>query len=225
MQTYTHYVMTAVLNRQLKARERQGTATQPTQQPSKERVPPVRSGWLMLGSVMPDIPLILIFIGTFTADLIQGNILNPGNENTAVQSYTGYLFRVAFFQDPWVKLAHNLFHAPLMILFYIIIGYWLWKRRREWGAALFWFGIACALHTTIDIPVHYDDGPLIFFPFDWETRFYGPISYWEQGRGGRWFTIFEHLLLLGMLLYLGITWWRNHRIQHAGAAAPDGTGD
>lgn len=204
MQTYTHYVMTAVINQRLNAREQQGHG---------ELLPPLRSGWLLLGSVLPDIPLILMFFGTLTTDLIQGNVLDPGNESAAQQSYTGYLFDYAFFHDPWVKLGHNLFHAPLMILFYVALGYWLWKRSRSWGAALFWLGCACALHTAIDIPVHYNDGPLIFFPFDWNTRFYGPISYWEQGRGGTWFTIFEHLLLLGMLIYLAIGWWRNRRTR------------
>jgi len=221
MQTYTHYVMTALINQHLNNRPPtdpsaadQSTTEQPT------ALPPLRSGWLLLGSVMPDVPLILIFFGTFAADLLAGNSFAPGDEG-AVESYTGYLFRYAFFEDPWVKLAHNLFHAPLMILLYIALGYWLWKRSspsqrqrgQKWGAALFWFGCACALHTAIDIPVHYDDGPLIFFPFDWETRFYGPISYWEQGRGGEWFAIFEHLLLLGMLIYWGIVWWkrRNNR--------------
>lgn len=214
MQTYTHYVITAVMNHRLKAREQRLNTSDPGAQAYVQRVPPIRSGWMLLGSVMPDIPLILIFIGTFTADLIQGNVLDPGNEAAADQSYTGYLFREAFFHDPWVKFAHNLFHAPFMVIFYIALGYWLWKRRTAWGAALFWFGAACALHTAIDIPVHYNDGPLIFFPFDWETRFYGPISYWESGRGGEWFVIFEHLLLLGMLLYLGVVWWRRRRTRH-----------
>ncbi len=229
MQTYTHYVMTALINQHLNKRSAvdpsaTDSATDPATAGPATALPPLRSGWLLLGSIMPDVPLILIFFGTFAADLLAGNAIDPGNEG-AVESYTGYLFRYAFFEDPWVKAAHNLFHAPLPILFYIALGYWLWKghreserqatvhRRGQWGAALFWFGCACALHTAIDIPVHYDDGPLIFFPFDWETRVYGPISYWEQGRGGEWFVIVEHLFLLGMLIYWGITWQkgRNRR--------------
>jgi len=218
MQTYTHYVMTAVINRRLKTRstQRQGAAEREAQPFAS--LPPLRSGWLLLGSVLPDIPLTLIFFGTLIADLLQGNVLDPGNEDAAVQSYTGYLFRYAFFRDPWVKVAHNLFHAPFLIVFYLAMGYWLWKRGKAWGTALFWLGCACALHTAIDIPVHYDDGPLIFFPFDWTTRFHSPISYWEQGRGGGWFTIFEHLLLLGMLIYLAIGWWQNRRNRRQAVA-------
>ncbi|MEZ4675136.1 MAG: hypothetical protein R2932_12925 [Caldilineaceae bacterium] len=32
-------------------------------------------------------------------------------------------------------------------------------------------------HTAIDIPLHYDDGPLLLFPFDWKTRFHSPVSH------------------------------------------------
>jgi len=223
MQTYTHYVMTVLINQRLNVRVQRSVLEDQTNDIAPDPLPPLRSGWLLFGSVLPDIPLILLFFGTLTADLLQGNVLDPGNENAASQSYTGYLFDYAFFHDPWVKLTHNLFHAPLLILFYIIVGYWIWKRGKAWGAALFWLGAACALHTAIDIPVHYNDGPLIFFPFDWNTRFYSPISYWEQGRGGVWFTIFEHLLLLCMLIYLSIGWWQKRRArQQITNAAPTG---
>lgn len=212
MQTYTHFVMTAVLNRAVKHREARAA-------PSK--LPPVNSFWLMVGSIMPDIPLILIAISTIVLDLVSGNRMEPGNEAAEMQSYTGYLFRYAFFHDPWVKLAHNLFHAPFLIALYIAAGYWLCRqgtqRASKWGAALFWFGLACALHTAIDIPLHTDDGPLVFFPFDWETRFHSPVSYWDPAHYGRPFALFEHLLLLGMLLFLLVDWWRRRRARRLAA--------
>lgn len=217
MQTYTHFVLTAVINRVAKDREERLSPPAAQAAEARSRLPPVNSFWLMLGSIMPDIPLILITLIAIALDLIQGNSMTPGNAATEMQSYTGYLFRYAFFHDPWVKLAHNLFHAPFLILLYIFLGYWLWKQGKasasKWGAALFWFGLACALHTSIDIPLHYDDGPLIFFPFDWETRFYSPISYWDPARYGRPFSIFEHVSLLGMLLFLLVDWWRRRRAR------------
>ena len=208
MQTYTHYVMTAVIKQRIKAREQRLQPGEPGRELYRERMPPLRSGWLMLGSIMPDLPLIVISIICMLLDLNAGNRLDPGNQAAAHQSYTGYLFDYMFFHEPWVMAAHNLFHAPLLIIVYIALGYWAWKKGMGWGSALFWLGCACALHTAIDIPLHYDDGPLLFFPFDWQTRFYSPISYWDPRRYGVPFAIFEHLLLIGMLLYLAVNWWR-----------------
>ncbi|MEZ4863055.1 MAG: hypothetical protein R3C14_17175 [Caldilineaceae bacterium] len=212
MQTYTHYVMTAVLNRQLKHRGAKGAHLHHHANESEERrLPPLASRWLMIGSIMPDIPLILLSVGAMILDLLAGNRMDPGNEHEAIHSYTGYLFRVAFFHDPWVQTAHNLFHAPFLIILYVAVGYWAWRQGRRWGAGLFWFGLACALHTAVDIPLHHDDGPLVFFPFDWQTRFMSPVSYWDPRYHGRPFAIFEHLLLLGMLFYLAVTWWQQRR--------------
>lgn len=221
MQTYTHFVMTAVLNRVAKRREAQTATPDQHAATAPSKLPPINSFWFMAGSIMPDIPLILIAISTIVLDLMSGNRMEPGNEAAELQSYTGYLFRYAFFHDPRVKLAHNLFHAPFLIVLYLTAGYWLWRQGRQraakWGAALFWFGLACALHTAIDIPLHYDDGPLIFFPFDWETRFHSPVSYWDPARYGRPFALFEHLLLLGMLLFLLVDWWRRRRARRLAA--------
>ncbi len=217
MQTYTHYVMTAVVNQRLKARERKLLPGEPGTERYLDWVPPIRSGWLLLGSILPDLPLIVIAILYMLLDLIAGNRLDPGNQAAAQQSYTAYLFDYMFFHEPWVMAAHNLFHAPLLIIAYIALGYWAWQKGMGWGSALFWLGCACALHTAIDIPLHYDDGPLLFFPFDWQTRFHSPISYWDPKRYGVPFAIFEHLLLIGMLLYLAVNWWRR---RHAASAMP-----
>jgi len=207
MQTYTHYVMTALIKQRLNAHEARANPDEA----SIERVPPLRSGWLMLGSILPDLPLILLAVASIALDLINGNKLGPGSGGAASQSYTEYLFSFMFFHDPWVIAAHNLFHAPLMVIFYLALGYWVWQRGQQWGSALFWLGAACALHTLIDIPLHYDDGPLLLFPFDWQTRFYSPVSYWDPERYGVPFAIFEHLLLAAMVLYLAINWWRKRR--------------
>ncbi len=171
---------------------------------NEEFLPPLRSRALLLGSVMPDVPLTAIAIVTIATDLIQGNF---ADEETL--SFTQQLFETWFFQSPWVKAAHNLFHGPIPVICYLLIGYFAWKNGKKWGAALFWFACACLLHTLIDIPLHYDDGPLLLFPFNFDFRYYSPISYWDPARYGRQFTIFEHTLVLGMLVWIWFDWRRN----------------
>ena len=58
------------------------------------------------------------------------------------------------------------------------------------------------LHTLIDIPIHYDDGPLLLFPLNWDLRFMSPVSYWDPNRYGIPFTIFEHSLDIVLLVFL-----------------------
>lgn len=200
MQTYSHYIISAVLGRQVKKRENQSEIAQ---------LPPLNRLALLIGSVAPDVPLIVITIVLLIADLFGAKITDVNGQ--VVDSNVEYLFRYMFFNEPWLKAAHNLFHGPLLAVTYTALGYWAWKNKKRWGPTLFWFAVACTLHTAIDIPLHYDDGPLLFFPFDWETRFYSPVSYWDPSRYGREFAIFEHLFVLGLLIYLIVDWRANRR--------------
>lgn len=207
MQTYSHLIITAVLNRTLQDRQ---AATTTRDEPA--RMPPLHSSAFLWGSILPDIPLILITLGAMVVDWVNGTQWQMGSADDT--STVGLLFRDLFFNDPWVKTAHNLFHAPLLIAFYVALGYWLWRRDgrgHRWGAAIFWLGMACAIHTAIDIPVHFDDGPLLLFPFNWDLRFYSPVSYWDSSRYGAPFAIAEHLLILLALIWLARDWWLRRR--------------
>lgn len=201
MQTYSHYLLTAAINRRLKKREAEQTPSQAAHDP----LPPTRTAPLLLGSIAPDLPLILLTAILVIYDRMGGAPLNPASE-LAQQSSVGYLFDYLFFNDPSVKALHNLFHGPILTILYALVGYWAWKRGKTWGAGLFWFGASACLHTFIDIPLHYNDGPLIFFPFDWETRFYSPVSYWDPDHYGIPWSIFEHLLDVVLLVYLVVGW-------------------
>lgn len=205
MQTYSHIIITAALNRVLKQKE----ARDGSLQIGQTMLPPLRNRATLIGSFMPDLPLTLTGILFIVVDSIQGNA--AGFESDPMKSWTGWLFDYAFFNVWWVKLLHNLFHAPLLILLYAGIGYALWKRNNSWGATVFWFALSCLLHTAIDIPLHYDDGPLVFFPFDWNTRFYSPLSYWDPRHYGIPVAIAEHLLILGLIIFLLVGWWRKRR--------------
>ena len=209
MQTYSHYILSAFVNRKLKAAEVRHPAQQPNLQLGGVQLPPLHSVALMIGSVAPDIPLTLLGIGFIASDLLAGRRPGPGNG----PSNAAYLFDYLFFHNKWVMTAHNLFHSPFMLLCFLIIGHTAWRSGRRWGRWLFWFAIACAFHTLIDIPLHTDDGPLLLFPFNWELRFHSPLSYWDPAHYGNIFAPLEHLLIVGVLIYLVIDWWRSRRGQ------------
>ena len=198
MQTYTHLVMTAVLNRQLK----QATSDTPS---TVDALPPIQTGPLLFGSVMPDMPLTILAILLIMVDRMRAS--NRSDEQK-IESLAGKLFRRWFFESRWIKLIHNLFHAPILTVAYVVVGYLGWKMGRRWGPHLFWFGVTCTIHTAIDIPLHHNDGPLLLFPFDWQTRYRSPVSYWDRKHYGGPFIVFEHSLLLGMIVFLGWGWWK-----------------
>ena len=169
MQTYSHLLLTTVLRRKLHKR---GTESHPT---------------LLLGSVLPDVPLILLSIGY----VVHRRWINPALPDKTRCSPT---YNDLYFNNRWWILCHHLFHAPILLLLYALVGDWAEKRGYAWGAPLFWLAVGAALHVGVDIFTHYDDGPLLFYPFDWQTRYHAPVSYWDASKGGRTFTLLEHAL-------------------------------
>lgn len=153
----------------------------------------VKSAFLW-GSVMPDIPLGILIIGfSIYYQFVLG--LSPADVMESV-------FHQAYFNNPWWIAAHNVLHSPLSLGIYLVV---LWRFRQQTGSRghwWFWFVIGCLVHTIIDIPVHFDDGPLLFWPLNWATRFQSPVSYWDPAHYGIPFTIFEIVLDFGLLAYL-----------------------
>ncbi|MDQ3250128.1 MAG: hypothetical protein M3Q45_13085 [Chloroflexota bacterium] len=211
MQTYSHLIITAVLGRTLKDKQQGKSDGVPQLTLAGRPLPPLHSRALLLGSLAPDIPLILLTIVFVISDLWAGRRLGPDAD--PAQFNVAYLFDYLYFNNRWVMTLQNLFHGPIVILLYIALGYLTWRRGVAWGAILFWFAVSCGLHTLIDIPLHTDDGPLIFFPFYWEARFRSPISYWDSRYYGNQWSIFEHLLVAGMLIYLLVRWWLGRKAK------------
>lgn len=175
MNTPSHFLITAALDRGL------------------PRIPIVKSAFL-LGSVAPDLPLWLLSLG---GAVYYHLILGWSAAETA-----DLMFTELYFHHPFWIISHNLLHAPLVL----IVGMALvWQKRRNIGSRsrwLYWFLLACLLHSIVDILTHADDGPLLFFPFNWSFRFHSPVSYWDPRYHGRTFAQFERILDGILLIYL-----------------------
>jgi membrane-bound metal-dependent hydrolase YbcI (DUF457 family) len=186
VQSYSHFLLTAVLSRQLRARE----AAQPALT-------------FLVGAVAPDVPLALLS-GAFLA---WGKLTNRREEITLC----GERYNHLYFNNPLWLAGHNLFHAPLLLLAYALVGFAALRRDRRWARPWLWLVAGCGLHSAVDFLTHADDGPLPFFPFNWRRRFHAPVSYWDPAHGGRAFKRFERLLDLALGVGLVIAWLRRIR--------------
>lgn len=170
------------------------------------RLPTPRSA-VLWGAVAPDLPLYLLSVGGF----VYYRLILGWDAGRAFS----HMFDTLFFTDPaWMAL-HNLLHAPLVLAAGIALtaGARQTPGPRRW---LFWFFVSCAVHTTIDILCHVDDGPLLLFPFEWSLRFRAPVSYWDPRYYGREFALFEgalNLLLLAYLIGPALVAWITRRLR------------
>jgi hypothetical protein len=215
MQTYSHFLLTLALYRLFGQRWNDESSssycrcccclTLPTP-------PRVRFSAVLLGSVLPDLPLIIITIVCIVADGVRRkNSDNNDNSMEDDSSWTSQLFSTWYFESPWVKAAHNTFHSPIILGPMMAMAYWGSKRNATTtttsclspsrSAWCFWTLAACLLHTSCDVPVHHDDGPLILFPINWEYRFHSPLSYWDPEYHGREFAIAEHIMDVSIIIW------------------------
>ena len=151
---------------------------------------------VLLGSIAPDVPLYFLSFGGFA--------WFRWVKHWDWSDIGRHLFSHLFYHDPyWISL-HNVLHSPTVLIAALIAlrvrtdatGF-----MRSWWT---WFFASCLLHTLVDIPVHHDDGPLVFWPINWSYRFASPISYWDPQHFGRPTMIFEAalaLILAGRLLW------------------------
>ncbi len=95
------------------------------------------------------------------------------------------IFDDYFYSEPVFVIAHNVLHAPLVILgLYGVAQVAVRRGRPRMGNGLKAFALGCAVHTAVDIPVHHNDGPLLLFPFEWSLRFASPVSYYDPDHYG-----------------------------------------
>lgn len=194
MQTYSHFLMTAVAGDVL-----------------KKRGVEIRTRAFVLGSFMPDVPLYLLGAGyiAWAFWLAPALGLAPAPD----EHIFGDTFDALYFTNPFWMASHNFLHAPLILLTLGAVGVWAMRRGHAWGASLLWFALGCGLHSIVDILTHYDDGPLVFFPIDWSYRFQAPISYWDSRHGAQLFRPFERTLDVLCVLYLIWAWWQGRKLK------------
>jgi membrane-bound metal-dependent hydrolase YbcI (DUF457 family) len=187
--TPSHFIMTAAI------RQRAGRA-------------PIATRWFLLGAIAPDLALYALSLG--------GLLYYTRLQGWSAAASFHYVYDYLYFNNPWWISAHNLLHAPLILLVLLALGWRARWRPGGRGHRLFWFAAACALHSAVDIATHFNDGPLLLFPLEWHTRFASPLSYWDPRHFGRQFAVFELLLDGGLLLYLLRARLRQRRTAHAG---------
>ncbi len=178
MQTYSHFLVTAFVGDRLRRRM------------------PIQLTAFLVGSVLPDVPLIVLTLGYFASRAVMGY---------------GPEYDQLFFHNPVWIVSYNVLHAPLDIALLAGVGCLAWQRERAWGAWLTWFALGCGLHTTMDVFTHAADGPLLLFPFDWHLRFHSPISYWNAAYHGGLEALLEHLVDLAIVVYFALAWLARRR--------------
>lgn len=175
MNTPSHFLMSVALRRYFKFQ---------TARPSA----------VWLGSVAPDISL---YAFTFGAFFYYTQFKDWESRETFY-----YIFDYLYFNDPVWILFHNLLHAPISVGILYGFNHFFRSVYPKLSMWIRWFLMTCMLHAAVDIVTHFDDGPLILFPFEWSVRFYSPISYWDPQHFGREFSYVEMGLNIMLILYL-----------------------
>lgn len=154
---------------------------------------------VLLGSVAPDIPLYFLSIG--------GAIWFRYVEGLEPSDIGRHMYGYLFYNDAgWIS-AHNLLHSPTVLVFVLTV-LWCRLKAKFWQSWWSWFFVSCLLHTAVDIPVHHDDGPLVFWPLNWSYRFESPISYWDTHHHGVEVMAFEAALAIVLLGLILLRWKR-----------------
>lgn len=150
--------------------------------------------WFIAGGLAPDVGLYALTAGAA--------IYFPLKRNMSVQESMQYAFEDLFFNDPaWIAV-HNSLHSPVVLAGLGAAAYLTGKRS---GLA---FAAGALLHTAMDIPVHHNDGPLVFFPFNWDYRFDSPVSYYDKDHYGGFVAPIDFAITILGGAAVAAAWWK-----------------
>jgi len=188
MNTVTHFLFSAVIRKPLK------NVTD-----KNKDVPDLQSSGFLIGSIIPDALLTIITIICGLIDVSRGTFSGPDGRESSLM---WILFDDWFFNNPWIIAAQQLFHSPFLVAIFILVAYLLWKRGIKGAGWFFWLSCGAMLHTLVDIPVHHDDGPLLFWPLNWDIRYISPISYWDSAHFGIPTGLYDIYLIIAFIAIL-----------------------
>lgn len=149
--------------------------------------------WFVFGGLAPDLGLYGLTIG--------GYAFFPLVRGLSVGETSDLMWNDLFFNNPYWLTIHNTFHSPVVLAALTLAG------KASGRVKLTSFALGCMLHTAMDIPVHHDDGPLVFFPFNWNYRVNSPVSYYDPDHYGRIVAPIDFAITILGGAYLARQWW------------------
>lgn len=153
--------------------------------------------WFAVGGVAPDVGLTLLTAGAA--------IWLPRSRDMSLQEAMEYAFNTLFFEDRvWIAVSNTL-QSPVVLVVILVIA------KLTASPRLMAFAAGCLLHATMDVAVHHDDGPLLFFPFDWNYRFESPLSYYDRDHYGAIVAPIDMAITVIGGGFLARQWWKHRR--------------
>jgi len=134
---------------------------------------------VVLGSILPDLPMALFFL-IYT-------LLGVSQET---------IWEELYFTEIW-QAFFNMFNSIPLFLGVVLIAIIIKNK------SVFVFGIATLMHFLGDMFLHQEDGYAHFFPFS-NYKYHSPVSYWNPEYFGGIFSVFEIFLIL----VLSIPLWK-----------------
>lgn len=166
---------------------------------------PIRAAFV-LGGIAPDFALYALNLGALVYyPLADGVSISEAHQRAMDDLY---------FNSAWWIVGHNLLHAPIILLA-PIAGAAVMKPA--WRQRVRFFAAGALLHSMIDVLVHHDDGPLLFFPVSWSIRFASPVSYWDPNHYGWLMRPIDLAITAAGAIWLALS-WRSRKSERLNAS-------